>query len=80
MSEGFDITTHELVPEHKKLSEENKNKLLEKMNLSLRQLPQILQVDPAIQHLEAEPGDVIQIIRKSETVGESVYYRVVVHG
>ena len=78
--EKFDITQHSLVPKHVKLSEEEKKELLKKYKISLKQLPSILDKDPIIKLLNAIPDDVIKIIRKSPTVGESFYYRVVVHG
>lgn len=80
MGKDFDITTHVLVPVHRKLSDEEKQKLLERFNISLRQLPRILKSDPAIQKLDPKPGEVIEIMRKSKTVGEAPYYRVVIHG
>lgn len=73
----FDIAKHELVPEHIKLTEEEKKKVLEKYNISTRQMPSILKTDPAIQTLNPVPGDIIMIKRKSATAGESAYYRVV---
>lgn len=36
--------------------------------------------DPLAKLLNAKIGDVIKIIRKSETAGEADYYRVVVKG
>ncbi len=78
--EKFDITQHSLVPKHVKLSEEEKKEKLKKYKISLKQLPSILDKDPIIKLLNAIPDDVIKIIRKSPTVGESFYYRVVVHG
>jgi DNA-directed RNA polymerase subunit H len=41
-------------------------------------LPRILETDPAIKEMSPKPGDVVKIVRKSETAGESVYYRVVI--
>ena len=76
----FDISKHELVPEHTLLTDEEKSKILEQFNTSLKQMPSITIKDPAIQHLEAKPGDMIKIKRKSETTEESTYYRVVIHG
>ncbi|MGC8929260.1 MAG: DNA-directed RNA polymerase subunit H [Candidatus Woesearchaeota archaeon] len=70
---------HELVPEHIKISESEKKELLEKYKISLNELPRILKNDPAIAHLNVKEGDVIKIIRKSESAGQSVYYRVVVY-
>ena len=70
---------HILVPEYKKLSEEEVKKLMEELMIdSLDYLPKIFTTDPAIQHLKPKPGDVIKIIRKSPTAGESIYYRVVI--
>jgi len=76
----FDIMKHVLVPEHKKISEDEKKDLLKKYNLSLSNLPMILLSDAAIQGLKPEVGDVIRIKRKSPTTISSYFYRVVVHG
>ncbi len=73
-----DISKHEFVPKHVKLSEADVEKLLSSYNISKKQLPKILKKDPAIRDFEnIEAGNVIKIIRKSATCGESVYYRVV---
>lgn len=64
-----------LVPEHVKLSETEKKKLFEKYNVSIRELPKISRKDPAIVNLNTKPGDVIKIIRKSQTAGEAIFYR-----
>lgn len=69
---------HILVPEQKKLSEKEKQLLLEKYHIITRALPQILKTDPSIQDLNVKEGDIILIKRKSPTAGESIYYRVVV--
>jgi len=69
--------THVLVPKHEKLSDKEKTEILEKYNISLKQLPRISQSDPAIAHLDVEPGDLIKITRKSQTAGNSSFFRVV---
>ena len=69
---------HELVPEHTKLSEKEKKELLERYHISAAELPKILARDPAIAHLDAKPGDVIKIVRKSPTAGQATYYRAVI--
>lgn len=79
MSKDFDIQKHILVPKHIKLSKEETRELLEKYNISLKQLPSISSKDPAIKSLDTEIGEVIKVIRKNEK-GESNYYRVVVYG
>lgn len=64
-----------MVPKHVKLSESETKKLLEKYNLTTKELPKILKADPAIAELDAKPGDIIKIIRKSKVAGEIAYYR-----
>lgn len=68
-----------LVPKHIKLSKAEKKKLLEKYNITVKELPKILKTDPAIAELQAKEGEVIKIIRKSKTTGETVYYRGIVN-
>ncbi|MEK6868704.1 MAG: DNA-directed RNA polymerase subunit H [Nanoarchaeota archaeon] len=67
-----------LIPKHAKLSDAQKEKLLEKYSVSLKDLPRVLKTDSAIISLDAKPGDVIKITRNSPTAGEAVFYRVVV--
>jgi DNA-directed RNA polymerase subunit H len=76
----LDVTKHILVPKHEIISESEKEELLKKYGITLRQLPRILLNDPAIKHLNPKVGDVVRIIRKSPTAGEVEYYRVVVKG
>ena len=78
-TEKYDITKHVLMPKHTKLTEEEANKVLDKYNVTSRQLPGILKTDPAIKHLDANPGDIIEIERKSPTVEKTKFYRVVVN-
>jgi len=66
-----------LVPKHTKMSEQEVQKLLDKYNLTLKQLPKIQRNDPAIQNLDVKPGDVIKIERNSQTVGDVDFYRMV---
>lgn len=76
--EKLKIYKHILIPEHKKLSEAEKKKLLEKYNINFRELPNILTTDPAIESINVKEGDVIKIVRKSPTAGKVVFYRGVV--
>jgi DNA-directed RNA polymerase subunit H len=80
MSETFDITKHELVPKHIKLSAEDADKVLKDLNVGREKLPMIFMSDSAIQNLKPEVGDIIKIERASPTNIETVFYRVVVYG
>ncbi len=79
MTKKLEIQGHVLVPEHIKMNEAEVQKLLEKYNVTLKQLPKILRTDPALRNLDPKPGDVIKILRKSPTVGDVEFYRVVIH-
>lgn len=74
----IDVLKNELVPEHRILSDEEKQKLLEKYNITAKQLPRILATDPVVKQIDSKIGDVLEIKRKSKTAGMSLYYRFVV--
>jgi len=78
MKKKFKADKHLLIPKHLKLSEVQKEKLLEQYHISIKELPRLLNSDPAVISLNVKPGDVIKIIRKSQTAGEAIFYRVVV--
>lgn len=71
------IAKHNIIPKHSKLSEKDKQELLQSYNITMRELPKILVDDPGMHGLEAKPGDIIKITRKSATAGESAFYRCV---
>ena len=75
---AFEIDSHFLVPKHVLLSKKDIEEFLQKTGFRLEEMPQILASDPAIKNLKAEQGDVIKIIRISQTAGKIVYYRRVV--
>ena len=66
---------HILQPKHTKLSLDETEKILKKLNISLSQLPKIFKKDPALPE-DCKKGDVIKIERE-QGVAE-VYYRVVI--
>ena len=74
----LEVDKHQLVPKHVLITEREKEELLQKYGIALRQLPRISIEDPAIKDLNGKIGDVVKILRKSHTAGESIYYRVIV--
>ena len=74
----LEVEKHRLVPKHVLITEREKEELLQKYGITLRQLPRISIEDPAIKDMNGKIGDVIKIFRNSPTAGESMYYRVVV--
>ena len=73
----FDVLTHQLVPKHEILSEDETEQMLKEFKLTKDQLPKILITDPCVKRINGKEGDVIKITRKSPTAGVSVFYRMV---
>jgi DNA-directed RNA polymerase subunit H len=75
----FNLLNHELVPNAIILTPEKTEKLKEKYHISnVDKLPEISRFDPHALALKLRPGQVIQIMRKSNTALEYNYYRVCV--
>lgn len=73
-----DISLHEIVPKHEILTKIEQKELLERLGITSKELPKITLSDPGIQNMDAKLGDVVKIIRKSQTTGYSNYYRIIV--
>jgi DNA-directed RNA polymerase subunit H len=74
----FDLFEHKLVPKHEILTQKEKEQLLVEYRVKPYQLPQIKASDPAVKVIDARPGDVLRVIRKSPTAGIHIAYRYVV--
>ncbi|RLG25421.1 DNA-directed RNA polymerase subunit H [Methanosarcinales archaeon] len=75
---GFSILDHIMVPEHRVLDDDEIEEILSKYNIEKEKLSKILTSDPVIKEIGANAGDVVEITRKSETTGESKFYRLVI--
>ena len=69
-----DVLLHHLVPQHLLLTKEETEELLEKYKIKLSDLPQMFEKDPVSIAIGAKEGDVVKIIRKSETTVSQVFY------
>ena len=80
MLKKMNIVDHVLVPKHEILSPREAAKILKKLGIKPHQLPWIKASDPVIVAINAKPGDIVRIIRKSPTAGETIIYRYVIPG
>jgi DNA-directed RNA polymerase subunit H len=74
----FDLFEHKLVPKHEILTQKEREQLLSEYRVQPYQLPQIKSSDPAVKVIDAKPGDILRVIRKSPTAGIHIAYRYVV--
>ena len=72
----FNILDHVLVPNHKILSDNEKEELYKRYNIhDNSQLPEISRFDPVSKVIGLRPGQVCEITRKNKTAIESKFYR-----
>ena len=74
----IDVLLHKFVPKHVLLTKEECHNLLEKFRIDINDLPQMFEKDPVAIAIGAKEGDIVKIIRDSNTTVKSVdYYRYV---
>jgi DNA-directed RNA polymerase subunit H len=67
-----------LVPDHKILSEDESAKLLKQFEIKPEQLPKILSNDPVILSIGAKSGQIVKVVRNSQTAKFATAYRIVI--
>tara|TARA_B100001059_G_scaffold98657_1_gene98306 strand:- start:1184 stop:1954 length:771 start_codon:yes stop_codon:yes gene_type:complete len=71
------LLKHSLMPAHRVIRDKTSiDEILTKCNCNLNQLPVIMKTDIMAKLNRLAVGDVIEIVRKSEKTGESIFYRV----
>lgn len=82
---AFNILNHEMVPEHRLVSDSEADRILKKFGITKEQLPKIRLTDPAIKVLEAtlkekegiREGMIVEITRNSKTSEKFTAYRLI---
>jgi len=80
MFPAFNLFEHNIVPKHEIVTDQEKHELLQKYKVHPYQLPYITVSDPAVKAIGAKPGDIVRIIRDSQTAGKYLAYRYVIEG
>ena len=73
----FNIIEHQLVPSHKVLTQDEKDKIKKKYNIKDNsQIPDISRFSPVALAIGLRPGDMCEIIRPSKTAIIAPFYRI----
>lgn len=72
----INITKHKLMPKYEPLTSAEKKLFLKETKFNKIHLPKISLDDPVSRYYGISRGDILKIIRKSETAGEYVTYRI----
>ena len=74
----IDVLLHKYVPKHVLLTKDETDELLQEYKIGVIDLPQMFEKDPVAIAIGAKEGDIVKIVRDSETsVNSVVYYRYV---
>ena len=60
------------------MSDSESEKLLKQFEIKPEQLPKILSNDPVIISIGAKPGQIVKVVRKSQTAKYATAYRIVI--
>ena len=74
----FDLISHDLVKDHRILSEREKRSLLDRLSLKENQLWEIPRSDPLVCYYDAKTGTVFEYLRRNGTQEVVPVYRIVV--
>ena len=72
----FNILKHTMVPKHRILNEEEKQKIIAKYNILDDNIPPISRFDPVAQVIGLRPRQYCEIVRPSKTSITSLFYRI----
>jgi len=72
----FNILNHTMVPKHRILNEEEKQKIIAKYNILDDNIPPISRFDPVAQVIGLRPRQYCEIVRPSKTSITSLFYRI----
>ncbi len=75
---AFNIFEHAFVPKHEILTKEEREEVIAQYRVAPHQLPWIKASDPAVRAIGGIPGDVVRIIRTSQTAGKYIAYKYVI--
>jgi DNA-directed RNA polymerase subunit H (RpoH/RPB5) len=75
----FDITQHELTPNYRILSNEEKQGVLDRFHLTEHNMPNVLVTDPLACFYGVKAGEVVEITKPSETNGYNTDYRLCIN-
>jgi DNA-directed RNA polymerase subunit H (RpoH/RPB5) len=72
----YNILEHEMVPPHRIINDDEKNKLYKDYNIKAdNNLPEIARFDPVAMRIGLRPGQIVEITRPSRSAITSKYYR-----
>ena len=70
----IDVLLHKFVPQHILLTKEEAQELLNKYKIDANDLPQMFEKDPVAIAIGAKEGDIVKIVRDSNTTVRTVDY------